>query len=132
MNTFKLPRRVKLAAGIALGCAGFLFVGTMSASAGGPQCAPRTIALSIKTAVLAMKATQYCLGYDLPYTASEVSERLESLECGEESIQLIDDLLNNYEQEYKTILAREAKQVVCMQATTISLETQPANLKFAK
>lgn len=122
MHIFQLIRNAGKVAFAAAGFAGVVLVMTSSASASGPQCAPRHIAQNIKTAVLAMKATQYCLREDLPYTAAEVSERIDSLRCGEESSRIIDELLGDFEQAYKTILARDTRHVVCMQAAMISFE----------
>lgn len=89
------------------------------AQSGGDQCQLRTLAANIKSAVLALKATRYCRGFDLPYTRDEVTARIDDLRCGSQSSALIDDLLDNYEIQYKTIMKTDARQVVCNQATTI-------------
>lgn len=106
---------------VSLSCAGLLLASTVTASAGGKQCGPRFIAVNIKTAVLAPKATEYCLGEELPYTVADVWERIDSLRCGPESSTLIDDLINDYNREYKTILATDAKRTVCKMAMDIDL-----------
>jgi len=107
---------------VGLTCAGLLFASTINASsASGKQCGPRFIAVNIKSAVLALKATEFCTGQALPYSAIDVWERIDSLRCGPESSALIDDLINDYDREYSTILATDAKQTVCNMATTIDL-----------
>lgn len=117
-----LPRLLTRTAGVVVGMTGIFLAMSMSASADGRQCAPRAIAQNIKDAVLALKATEYCKSEDLPYTAADAAARIETLRCGPQSSELIDELLNNYEQEYKTILARDVRHVVCLQAASISLE----------
>ena len=106
---------------IGLSCAGLLLVSSLPASAAGKQCGPRFIAENIKTAVLALKATEHCIGEPLPYTVVDVWERIDSLRCGPESSALIDDLINDYDREYQTILATDAKHTVCKLAINLKL-----------
>jgi hypothetical protein len=96
------------------------FATASPALAGGSQCGQRVIAANIKNAVLALKATQYCRDEKIPYTVEEVNARLDALNCGPQSIELIDELINEYDRQYKTILTSDVKRVVCTQALTIS------------
>lgn len=89
------------------------------AQVGGEQCQLRSLSKNIKTAILAMQATRYCHGFNLPYTADEATERLDDLRCGTQSSQMIDDLLVSYDAQYETIMKTDARLVVCNQATTI-------------
>ncbi len=121
-NSSAARRRLARLAGSFAVAAGLSAALTPAASAGGSQCAPRFIADNIQDAVLALKATQYCRDVGLPYTAAEAAQRVESLRCGSDSSQLIDDLLSNFEQEYKAILERDHRRVVCMRAAQLSLD----------
>lgn len=83
-------------------------------------CAPRELADNIQNTVLAYKAAEFCKRDTLPYTITEVAERLESLRCNAQSSKLIDDLMSNYDQQYRDIMTRDARQVVCMKAAGLS------------
>lgn len=100
--------------------------GVSVAAANGPQCAPRMIAQNIKDAVLALKATEYCVGFEFPYTIDDVNRRIEDLRCGNDSSQLLDELINDYNLEYKTILTADHQHTVCKQAQTIVLYREKA------
>lgn len=93
-----------------------IFVPTAHA---GQECSRRYIAQNIKDAVLAMKATQYCVGHEFPYTQQQVLDRLELLRCDDGAIALIDELLEGFEKEYKEILTTDAKDTICMYAATL-------------
>ncbi len=121
MHTYEFSRPLRHIFGAAVGGVAIAFLLSAPAAAGGPQCGPRYIAKNIQTAVLALKASQYCKREDLPFTAAEAFERIESLRCGADSSQLIDELLVNFDQQYKTILARDPHHIVCEKATKISL-----------
>jgi len=92
------------------------------AFAKGAQCSPRFIAQNIQTAVLALKATQYCKGVDLPYSAAQASRRVDSLRCGNDASVLLDDLINDYDGKYKSIMSGTSKQVICNRAALLKAE----------
>lgn len=89
------------------------------ADASGAQCQLRLMSINIKEAVLAMKAARYCQDFDLPYTMDDVAARIEDLRCGPQSSAMIDDLMENYEVQYKLIMKTDARMTICKQATTI-------------
>jgi len=121
MRSIKFPRPLRHVIGAAVGCMGAMVLMSAPALAGGPQCGPRYIAHNIQEAVLALKAAQYCKRADLPYTAAEASQRVDSLRCGDSSSLLIDELLMNFDQQYKTILVRDPQHIICERAVQISL-----------
>lgn len=92
------------------------------ASANVGLCSPRLISANIKEAVLALKATEHCAGTQLPYNHDQATARLDDLRCGKQASDLIDDMVKNYEREYRTILRTDAGQVVCKHAATITFD----------
>ena len=116
----------KYCAGIVLGCLGILIASTATAAATttatGPQCGSRFIAANIHSAVLALKATEFCVAEQLPYTVTEVYERIDSLRCNDEASSLIDSLINDYNRQYKAILTTDAQRTVCEQAVSLQLK----------
>lgn len=117
---FKHSKIARMTAGtvILTGILGFLVA--TPAEAGGPQCGQRVIAANIKQAVLALKAKEYCHDENIPYTQEQVEARVESLKCGPQSVELIDELINEFDRQYKTILVGDVKKVVCKQAVSIT------------
>jgi len=110
----------RAAAGTALLLAAMSVPAAGPVQAGGPQCGQRVIAANIKQAVLALKAKEYCHDENIPYTQEQVEARIESLKCGPQSVELIDELINEYDRQYKTILVGDVRKVVCKQAISIS------------
>jgi len=90
-------------------------------AAKGPQCAPRFIAQNIQLAVFALKATQNCKGIALPYSAAQASMQVDSLRCGAQASDLIDELIKDYNGKYKMIMSGTSKQVTCKQAASMTL-----------
>ncbi len=88
----------------------------------GFQCSPRHIAQNIQSAVLALKATQYCSGIDLPYSAAQASMRVDELRCGAEASELLDDLIGDFDGKYKNIMSGKSKQAVCLKAASLSFK----------
>lgn len=85
-------------------------------------CSPRLISENIKNAVLALKATEHCAGTELPYSHDQATIWVDDMRCGSEASNLIDELLMNYDREYRTIMRTDAGQVVCKMAAEISFD----------
>ena len=95
----------------------FNFIVPLQASS--TQCAQRVIAQNIKSAVLAYKATQYCVGVRLPYSRAQVSDRIDSLRCSSQASNILDELLDDYDGQYRAIMSGTGKQVVCSEAAKL-------------
>lgn len=93
-----------------------------AASAVELDCHHRETARQINDAVFALKATQYCTGVELPYTEIEVFERLEHLRCGDKSSQLIDELVEDFDEKYRLIMTKDPAKTVCNQAAQINID----------
>lgn len=117
---FKHSKLARIIAGTAILSAIVGFSIATPVQAGGPQCGQRVIAANIKQAVLALKAKEYCHDENIPYTQEQVEARIESLKCGPQSVELIEELINEFDRQYKTILVGDVKKVVCKQAISIS------------
>lgn len=117
-NLLRSKGRVTVIAALAL--ASQLIV-LLPAEAAGPQCQRRFIASNIQDAVLALKATEYCTNQNLPYSRSDVMERIESLRCGPDSVALIEDLIDDYDDKYKLIMTTDPSKAVCIHAAQLDL-----------
>lgn len=120
MHTAIQSKTVTRAAMTVLTCLVFTAGSTGVASANVGLCSPRLISENIKDAVLMLKANELCRGIELPYTHDEARERLESLRCGEQASNIIDNMVQNYQREFKTIMQSDPNQTVCKVAATLS------------
>ncbi len=84
-----------------------------------PQCGQRFIAQNIKSAVLAYKATKYCKSTKLPYSRAQASKNIDSLRCNAQASLLLDELIYDFDAQYKSIMSGAGKQVVCLEAAAL-------------
>lgn len=82
-------------------------------------CMPRYISQNIKDAVLASKAAKYCS--DMPYTTTEAMHFVDKMRCSPAASELIDGLLFQHEEDYRTILVKDPNHVACNAAAKIKV-----------
>lgn len=114
---FRSVLAIYLAFGASLGLANVAVAGSNSEVG---LCTPRLISERIKESVLAMKAAQYCKG--MPYTIDQAARHVEGMRCSPQASAIVDNMMTQYDLEYKTILKGDAGLVACHQAALIKLD----------
>ncbi len=84
------------------------------------KCSQRFIAQNIKSAVLAFKATKYCKSVKLPYSQAQASKRIDDLRCNAQASALLDELIEKYDEQYRTIMNTPNSNIVCQQAIALA------------
>ncbi|MCF6344802.1 MAG: hypothetical protein L3J15_09075 [Devosiaceae bacterium] len=84
-----------------------------------PQCGQRYIAQNIKSAVLALKATKYCTNISLPYSMAQASKNIDDLRCNAQASSLLDEMINDFDYQYKTIMSGAGSKAICLQAASL-------------
>ncbi len=83
------------------------------------QCGQRYIAQNIKSAVLAFKATKYCTNINLPYSMAQASKNIDDLRCNEQASSLLDEMINDFDYQYKSIMSGAGSKAICLQAASL-------------
>ncbi len=83
------------------------------------QCGQRYIAQNIESAVLALKATKYCTNISLPYSRAQASENVDDLRCNAQASSLLDELINDFDYQYKSIMSGAGSKTICLQAASL-------------
>ncbi len=96
-----------------------LFSNIGAANSFNPQCSQRYIAQNIKSAVLALKATKYCKNIKLPYSRAQAGKKIEELRCNTQASNLLDELIINYDREYKNIMSGPGAELICSNAASL-------------
>lgn len=92
------------------------------AQAEGPLCHKGHINQAINDAILALKATQYCVGQEFPFTQVSLYEHIEGLRCGPKSSALIDKFMVEYDDKYRMIMTSDPSKTVCKQAALLNFD----------
>lgn len=114
--------------------AGAVIIGSMALLAAAPaeaamseemalsKCHIKYVAPRIQDAMLALKATQYCVGQEFPYTELDVLARLDKLRCDAGASSMIDELYDDYDKQYRLVLMKDKTHTVCKHAATLHIK----------